>query len=367
MTVSCSDDEEPITRKHRVVIAYIIGENSLSEYLEDDFQEMTAGAGSIPDSCRMAVFFDNSRTDIRPKIVTIDAAKGQQVLYEYSNDPVSTDSTVMADALNLIIRRNPADHYGLILLSHGDGWLPSRRNIIGIDNGRNSRSNSGTTMEVTTLANILRQAGVQWDYVFFDACFMQCIEVDYELRDIVDWVIASPAEIPGAGAPYTKLMPALFADDYAQRIPKEYHDHYETSSRSKGIVISAVKSSEMDNLAAATAPLIAAKQAYDTQGIQTYCIYNAQTGWKPEYFDIGSTMGHWLSESDYTAWMEALNRAVPYRYLTQQWSTSYTTFDARITDAEHDVAMSMYIPIEGRNLNTSFTRTAWYRICGWQP
>ena len=40
---------------------------------------------------------------------------------------------------------------------------------------------------------------------------MQSVEVVYQLRNRADYFIGSPTEIPGPGAPYEVVVPALFA------------------------------------------------------------------------------------------------------------------------------------------------------------
>ena len=47
--------------------------------------------------------------------------------------------------------------------------------------------------------------------MLFDACYMQSVEVIYQLRDRTDYFIGSPTEIPGPGAPYEAVVPALFS------------------------------------------------------------------------------------------------------------------------------------------------------------
>lgn len=45
------------------------------------------------------------------------------------------------------------------------------------------------------------------DFLLFDACFMESVEVAYALRDCGDYMISSPTEIPGVGAPYEDVVP----------------------------------------------------------------------------------------------------------------------------------------------------------------
>ena len=366
LCVSCHDELElPKTTWKRVVVVYMMGENSLSTYAQRDLNEIRSAMKTIPDSCQLVVFFDNSRNETTPQILTFEAKGGEKTLFTYKTDPISTDSATLQQALKTIVMASPADSYGLVMWSHGSGWLPQKpRYSIGVDNGKNSTSsNIGTEMEIPTLANILRKTGEQWDYVFFDACFMQTVEVAYELRNEVKWCIASPAEIPAEGAPYHEMLPTLF-DDEPWRIAEAYYDHYKTQG---GIVISAIRTSEMEHLATATAPLIASLPSYPaTEGIQQYFALEYPEQWEPEFFDMGSAMHAWF-ESDYQAWLEVARQAVPYHYATQEWTTGYPDFfEPKLTDEAHNLGISMYIPTERGRQNEAFKRTSWYKRVGWK-
>lgn len=365
--VSCNDDEgetAPV-RLRRVVIAYVMGENSLSAAATADLDEMRRGAAEIPADCRLVIFYDNSSSTALPQIISLDSTRGETPEYEYPEDIISTDSAGMESALKRIIADNEADEYALILWSHGSGWLESeKRRTIGIDNGSNTSSNSGTEMEIPVLRHILENTGIQWRYIFYDACFMQCMEVAYEMRNVTAWSIASPAEIPGAGADYTAMMPFFFeADGFAQDIPETYFNLYQNSC---GLLISSVMSSGLDNLAAATAAALSSVNDFPTDGVQAYCAYASGTGWKPEYYDIGSCINRWTGDGGYAAWSIAMERAIPYRYATDTWLTEFSSlFTAEITDREHYAGASIYVPAEGRdNDNDAWRAYDWYADVG---
>ncbi len=365
---SCSDDdtESVPARLRRVVVAYIIGENSLYADAVDDLNEMRAGAGLIPDNCKFVVFYDNSSSTAMPQIISFDSETGEQLLYEYGEDVVSTDSAAMQNALQYIIDTNDADEYALILWSHGSGWLESsKKRTIGIDNGNNTSSNSGTEMEIPTLRRVLENTGVQWQFVFYDACFMQCVEVAYELRNVAAWSIGSPAEIPGGGANYTALMPCFFeSDGFARDITEQYFNIYQSNY---GLIISAIQSNQLENLAQSTADAVASLDEFPADGIQQYCAYASSTSYKPEYYDMGSCIYHWTGDSGYALWENAMDRAIPYRYYTNSWLTSFSSaFSARMTDAEHFAGVSMYFAVEGRdNDNEAWRGYQWYDAVGY--
>ncbi len=350
----------------RVVIVYMMGENSLSSDAQTDLNEIRSAYGQIPDGCSVVVYFDNNRTDIKPQILSYDNVVGERLLYEYNEDLVSTDSTVMLNALRYIVEQNEADEYALILWSHGSGWMPTRgvmNRTIGIDNGNNTLSNTGTEMEIITLRHLLEELGVQWKYIMYDACFMQCIEVAYELRGLTEWSIGTPTETPAYGANYTTMMPSFFSKEtFAEDIASQYFDLYKNNY---GMLISAIRSDQLDGLAQATARALSPLSDFPTDGIQHYCEYTIYTGWKPEYYDLGSCIYHWTGEDGYSEWLPALEAAIPYRYCTNTWLTAYSAVNAVMTDAAHYAGASMYVPFDDREAyNAAWRNYEWYQAVG---
>ncbi len=237
-------------------------ENSLASYTDSDMREMLTGISSIPLDCNLVVYMDDTTM---PCIYTFGAQTGKE-LWETLPEQNSCDSLTFQKTLDKIIKDFPAEHYGLVMWSHGSGWIPSvsrapqhngPHKTIGIDNNFNSCSDMGSELDIPVMRRMLEKLGVHWDYIFFDACFMQCVEVDYELRNVCDYVIGSPAEIPGEGAPYHLIMSSLFADNNAaESICRTYYADnenivydYTFSKLYGGISISAAKTSEMPKLA----------------------------------------------------------------------------------------------------------------------
>ncbi len=367
LCVSCHDDLHlPESNLSRVVIVYMMGENSLSSYAQTDLNEIRSATSLIPDDGAMVVYFDNSQS--KPQIFLYDNKLGERTLFEYSEDVISSDSTTMLNALRYIIEKEDADEYALILWSHGSGWVPSSYGVksltIGIDNGNNSVSNTGTEMEIHTLRGVLENVGVRWRYILFDACFMQCVEVAYELRNLTEWCIGMPAETPAEGADYYRLMPYFFSKEtFAGDITEQY---YNTYSDNDGMLISAVRCDQLEQLARATANCLSRLSDFPTDGIQQYCVYANATSWKPEYYDMGSCIYHWAGEDAYNEWQQSMETAIPYRYYSDRWRTTYTfAFNPVMQDAEHYTGVSMYVPVEGRDTYNAAWRTyEWYGAVG---
>lgn len=373
------------------VIIYMAAENSLSAYAtsqrrDADLNELVRAAKSIPLDCRVVVYVDD--TDM-PRTYSISAHQGLttlQVMPEHdSADPNNFERTI-----SLLVADFPARQYGLVLWSHGSGWIPQHhtspsnvatgapgkpQHTFGIDNNLNLGTNEkgadkGTEMNIDDMRTALEHIGIHWRYILFDACFMQCVEVDYELRNLTDYIIASPAEIPGEGAPYDVIMPQLThpTEQNITAITDGYYNNYSTNG---GCVISVVKTNELDSLLSLTRQLMPDfyTRGYDLDCdlVQPYCAYIYHSSWKPEYYDMASVMHHALTDYDYLLWTQQLQRTVIAQQHTGSWPSIYYNYGFRpyFFDREHLAIMSIFVPNRKYDLSTTYNQdirqTSWYK------
>lgn len=371
---ACQDDpiKETEVFSSKTVIVYMAAENSLSGVAQDDLAEMIRGAAQLPSGQQVVVFLDDTKN---PRLYRIDC-NGIQKLREYNEDFCSTDSTRMEDVLTDIFTAYPANNYGLVLWSHGSGWSPGANSArttqprsFGIDNERNTYSNAGKEMEITTLAHILSHHP-HTDFIMFDACLMQSIEVAYELKDVTDYIIGSPAETPGPGAPYHTVLPSMFQSPTdVSGIVNNYFSYYETNY---GMLISAIRTDRTEQLATLTRQLLTPRcnnrTALSTEDVQAYYAFHRTTGYKPEFFDMNGIMHSYLSMEEYDTWHAVLEEAVPFRNATPQWLTSFTAVDNRVQDLSLYGGITMFIPNEkyiSPDLNKALHAYKWYKAAGW--
>ena len=364
---ACSDNLEfpdDSDTYESVAIVYWMGDNSLSSYAEKDIEELVQGKEGIPANSKIVIYVD--KANAFPVIYQLDAENGLQVWKEYTEEEDCTDSLTLLKNLRTIVKNFPANNYGLTFGSHGSGWVWRQRRALGPDN-----SHSGNYLNIPTLRGVLEQLP-HLNYVFFDVCFMQCIEVAYELRNVTDWVIGSPAEIPKPGAPYNTITKALCKGD-VYGIVEDYNSAYPTD-RFKGIILSAVKCNEMEHLAAATRTYVSSffsnrQTITNSEGmeIQKY----SSLGYFSTYtccYDMNSAMHHILDAEDYEAWFEKFDKAVPIREPNSgSWTAGYCD-DPTIYDPDHFGGISMYIPkdgADGNQKNAELQHYQWYKDAGW--
>ena len=363
----------------RTVLVYIMAENTLAGYEGSDLREMKSGVSSIPDSCCLLAFVDGLGDPYICRFYENKAGEAVcDTVYEFNEDFYSTDSVKFKEVLSWVLQEFPSKKFGLVMWSHGTGWLyddTKKNKSIGVDSGKNLAvdiSSFSQWMEVEELADVLKSLPVKTDFVLFDACFMQCVEVAYAMRESAEWLIGSPAEIPGNGAPYDRIIPSMFSFPFdAEELIEQYKAGY---SDSNGVVLSAVKCSAVERLAEVTAAFIPAYFAQDfnidDSRVFSYLPdgrFTALTEY-PEYSDMNGQMLLRLSDEAYLLWKEALDAAVPYRVASRQW---YSGVKRRFfsVDMYQYGGLSMYVPRDKSNysaLNENFRRTEWYEVTGWE-
>ena len=362
----------------RTLLLYLIAENSISDYLEDDFEEIKSATYDMPGDVRLFVYFDNSDTTRLPRLVQYQPYNKsliEDVVYTFEEDVCSSDTAVLGKVLDVVFDNYPTKSFDLVLGSHADGWVrhhaasaPNR--MIGIDNERNTYSNTlTTTIEIEELAALLGRLPVKVDRLMFDACLMQGVEVAYALRNVVNWVVASPAEIPAYGAPYDKVVPEFFNPlSDVEDIMYEYKKAYDNETYAA--VLSAICTSYMQELADSTSRYVkkyfSADAVYDYTSCLAYVPRMA-----PAYYDLNSVMKKFLESEDYNQWKKVFDKAVPFVMISnskQVWSNMTLSAYSLVKVTEDCGAVSAYFP-QKKSLNLScnndFRTTEWYKAAGW--
>ena len=379
--VSCThkDDTEDDKKADRVVVVYMVAENSLAGQMFDrsDITEMLSGASMIPRGDHLIVYHDGY--DL-PKLyditreTKITSFQDLEPVKEWYTDFNSASAETLDEVLQYVCNKYPAESYGLVMWSHGSGWIyydgspvyaKAPKTAFGIDTGKGSSSNIGDKMNIDDMARTLSNFK-NLDYIMFDACFMQEVEVAYELRNVTSYVIGSPAEIPGEGAPYKYIMTSLFnTKGNPSDIALAYYNYYESRSYMSGVVLSTVKTDQLEPFAALMQELLAKYDftGIDTHGLLNYFEYDYYRNRQemPDLFDLKGVMQLVLTPDDYNRWLVALDNLIVETYASDSW---YTEFGQTYRTVNHEQCggITMYIPFDkyrGENFDRQYSRTAW--------
>ncbi|MCI9122245.1 MAG: peptidase C11 [Oscillibacter sp.] len=127
---------------------------------------------------------------------------GKLVCLEKNLGSVSmTKTATLVDYIRWCAKNFPASRYGLILWDHGGGSVSGY--------GYDEKFASTGSMSLFGVDEALRDAGVKFDFVGFDACLMATAETALMLSRHADYLIASEETEPGVGWYYTDWLTAL--------------------------------------------------------------------------------------------------------------------------------------------------------------
>lgn len=368
MLTGCSDSgispEDVVEQKTAII--YFSAQNSLSRYVMRDMREIAAGAPSLNRGETVVVYLDR---DEGSEIYVFDRTHSDLTpTFSFEQNLDSSDPATMARILKWTKDNYPAKNYGLTLWSHADGWLPplntdylstaSRKwtKSFGVDDGNDAYdTDRGTSISIEDLATVVRNSGMKFRYLFFDACLMQSLEVDYALRNMTDYIIASPISTTADGAYYTnQLTDGLFADDPAD-IARTYYDDVAkkvSSSYSMGMVVSAVKTAGLDSLAALTRKLMQKNDIdpsiingqWPLDDAQNYSTYSSRTFYRPDCYDAAEAMEAILPEEDAALWRKQLNNCVVYKGGTPTFYIEGAQGSSFVTLSSDYSGVSMFVP-----------------------
>ncbi|MDE5815711.1 MAG: clostripain family protease, partial [Alistipes sp.] len=228
----------------------------------------------------LEVFYDVEKQQcVREQLKTYD---------EFRADDAACVRRMFAD----IYDEAPAESYGLALGCHGFGWVPvgsvlqksaysmehPRPGALMTRNSTRFLGDTGHLIDIAQLAEAVTGLPYRFDYLIFDDCFMANIETLYDLRQVFDYIIASPCEVMAVGFPYDRTVPYLFASETPDlpRVCREFWNFYENDwntvpNNAQSGCISLAVTKELDALAETVAAIHAAPtNSYDAAELQSY-------------------------------------------------------------------------------------------------
>ncbi len=141
----------------------------------------------------------STRQNQRWRLVNDGQNRGLQALANLQSKQMTSAST-LADFIQFGAKNYPADRYILILWDHGGGSISGYGHDQLYPNG---------TMTIDQIAGALKQGGIKFDFIGFDACLMQTAETAVAMEPYADYLIASEETEPGTGWYYTNWLTNL--------------------------------------------------------------------------------------------------------------------------------------------------------------
>ena len=369
---ACNGIEPPYTGTFdQVVIYYGMGYNNLSGNLKQNLVDLQEDVLPGLHREKAIVAFIHTpaipgdySTPNAPVLIRFyrdrNGKSAADTLKVYDDMTVSASPESIRRVLEDVRQTFPAEHYGLLISSHGSGWLPAgytkNSERAGARAIGNQYANSGSTrwVEVKDLATAIP---MHLDYMILDVCLAGCIEVAWELKDICDRLVVSPTEILTMGMGYSWLSWDMFAGAKPdlETYCREYYDYYNGQEGSyRSGTISLVDCARLQPLADAFRFIIEAHRdalVYNTltTRVQRYFYSSTPLTFFYDLRDLATQIG--ASPDELSRLDAALAEAVPVHYETPSF------FDLSL---DRCCGLSVYLPDPTRpSLN------AYYRTLGW--
>lgn len=364
----------------RTVVVYMSGENDLSSYVNSDINEMASGYRSLNFEANLVLFVDKAMESPFIAQMTKDESHPLDTLYKYEQDFYASDPDAMREVLERATTLCPATQdYGLVLWGHASGWViatdsVASRRAYGRDTGDNTADGSkGMWINIPSLRKVLESTSTNWEFIFCDCCNMANAETAYELRKTAHYLIASPGEIPGDGAPYTLIMPHLFStsSDCYKNLIDAYANYYHNN-----MPLAVIKLDQMEQLAKATYDILKTIEPTPDKelNLDNLIYYDGVKGLSlRSLFDMNDFLLQNTSEENYQRWKLSFDKAVIDKCFGATWMTNeHVNFDKFKATKEKFGAMSMYIPRTfydnykySRDYNKTYNKLSWYYAAGW--
>ena len=173
----------------------------------------------IPEDYASRLGGNTYRFVIDRKITDEDAWMDDKYIYGEDNCDI-TNPDSLTNFINWAAKVCPAKHYMLIISDHGGGYqphddlpyLPATRGLV-YDDGNNKNH-----FTITSLTSALRAASIRLQVIYLDACLMNTVEYQFELKDLCDYYMASTFCVPGVGGDYATLVNGLATESDIEKV-----------------------------------------------------------------------------------------------------------------------------------------------------
>jgi hypothetical protein len=387
----------------KTILFYMAADNTLSSYAISNKTTLLKGYAPAwnDDENIVLLFYDIQ--DAAPVLERLTASTNGTLNEEILKTYPDSLNTARAETLTQVINDAqgffPSGSNGLIIWSHGSGWLPKRYyydptkfssvSNAGLTSAMNQTSASssrqeifpsleddpyrnmvksfaehnGIEMDISELAGCLP---FKYDYIILDACLMGDVEVAYELRNKADYLAFSPTEVMGEGLLlYDTFMKYLFDQSYTtpqalQKILADAYDFYNAQTDAfRSYTVSLVDCSKLTELGSVCKSIYSSHRStldsgLSESGLQGFFRFNRH--W---FFDIDDVMSRLATSNEYSSFHKALNDVVIYKAATPSFiSIKINTYSG--------LATYVYEP-SSKYLNDFYKTLSWNDVTGLVP
>jgi hypothetical protein len=241
--------KHPANMAEWTVLVYGAGDNSLSEFIASDINEMEAGLKT--DKVRVVMLADQQE-------------QGDSRIHEIRHDPAGMNDKIVSPIVNdkgLIIPANkevntgdprtlekfiewgvktyPAKRFMFVPWNHGGGNFAVKGHLKSFcwDDSSNTNLNLVDFWRAAQRIN----TKAKFDVIGFDMCLLGHLETAWQLRDLGKFLVSSQKIEPGDGWDYTSVMrtlsrnPSISPREFSAEIAKGYNAWYKTKGEATTI------------------------------------------------------------------------------------------------------------------------------------
>ncbi len=207
-------------KKQWTVMVFVNAKNNLERYGLKDTNEMEMVGSSdkvnvVVELGRISGYYSGEgdwkttrryliKKDNNPSLVT------SPVLMEMEKTDMG-DWKHLVDFAKWSMEKFPAEHYMLVIWNHGSGW--NKDETFAATKGISYDSETHNHITTAQLKMAAKEIG-GLDILSMDACLMQMMEVAYEVKEHVKYVVASEETEPGDGYTYNTFLAPLIEQPY---------------------------------------------------------------------------------------------------------------------------------------------------------
>lgn len=192
------------------------------------------------------------------------------------------------------------------------------------------------------------------EYILFDNCYMSSVEVAYELRNVTNYLIASPTEIMAYGMPYAVVGEYLLGKTDYKAVCDGFYAFYSTYNEAPYGTLAVTNCSEL----ASTASLmreINSRYTFDTAQLNSL---QRMDGYEPPiFYDYGDYVAHLCTDEQLLMeYKEQLDRMIPYKtHTTEFYSKSKGAVPINVYSG-----ITTSDPSDNPQVSIDKTKTSWY-------
>lgn len=242
--------------RRRTILVYMSGDNDLWKDMNVNLRSMIASmTPELSAYNSLIVFVDRPGANS----VLLDVRNNMCDTVKVWDENLSSSSPdVLSMVEDYVFKAYPAMSYGLVVSSHGTGWVPAST-LHYIDPNKYAlplggmrpaslpltkalcceitSANKMKWMEVADMSEAIPYG--QFDFILFDACMMTVVETISELYGKTRYVIGSSVEIMSIGFPYSAIMRDMFNGNYADVCRKcyEFYNSKTGTERTCGVAL----------------------------------------------------------------------------------------------------------------------------------